>query len=359
MRHFFLLLILCSSICLKGQEKASYFHDGEHHFIVNNVEVSGQAPSILLADGIMFEYYAKIYLVKGIDKVKGTGERLSASLVNDRTKLKRWGIDFYTKMEDSFVIYFNGEFRNPDQFFLGVDGIAYGYGDNSYFRLNKYETAAEGVFEEIFVFDDGIWWRDASGQLFGLRNGKSFQGDIYPFKKGYMAKDAETNEYVWLADYFGDYALNKVLTIERTPEAIAINLVDNRSSRNGYTFIGRPFYRGRPLHSSSIEREMDDDKTIYFFDPEKGKAFYGEVPDSGQTMEMMEIEVPESESKAYWISDNSGQTYLQIGDDIWLENLQEKGGDMISETDRSGSYYQHSGPKKLKPWVLYPAKVHQ
>jgi len=291
--------------------------------------------------------------VKQTDAVEGTGKKIAATLVNDRTKLKGWGIDFYTKMGDSFIIYFNGGFRNPDQFFLGVDGIAYGYGDNSYFRLNKYETAAEGVFEEIFVYQDGIWWRDGANQFFGLRNGKSFQGELNFFRKGAIAKDTETDEYLWFVDFLGTKEANSVNSIEVIPEAIVINI----SSRDG--FIGQPFYKGKGLSPSSIEREMDDDKTIYYFDSKLGIAFYGEVPHGGNTMEVSEILVPESDSKAYWISDNSGQTYLQIGDDIWLENIQKRGNDLISETDRSGSFYQHSGPAKLEPWVLYPAKIYQ
>lgn len=359
MKHLLLVSILFLSISLQGQNKATYYHDGSHHFLVDGVEVSQNTASILLTDAIMFEYDAKIYIAKNIDAVQETGQKIEATLVNDRTKLKGWGIDFYTKIGESFIIYFNGNFRNPDQFFLAVDNKAYGYGDNSYFRLNKYENAAEGVFEEVFVFQDGIWWRDDNGQLFGLRNGKPFQGDIYKFKKGIMAKDTDTDEYVWLADYLGESELNKVMTIEPTPEAIAINIVSKRSFGDRYTFIGKPFYRGKPLSYNSIEREMDRDKAMYYFDSKLGKAFYGEVPDSGQTMELIEIEVPVSESKAYWISDSYGDPYLQIGDDIWQEYLESKGDYKVSSTDRSGNFYKYSGPAKMKPWVLYPATVYR
>lgn len=353
MKHLLLVSTLFLSICLQGQNKATYYHDGSHHFLVDGVEVSQNTASILLTDAIMFEYDAKIYIAKNIDEVQETGQKIEGTLVNDRTKLKGWGIDFYTKIGESFVIYFNGNFRNPDQFFLGVDGIAYGYGDNSYFRLNKYEAAAEGVFEEIFVYQDGIWWRDGANQFFGLRNGKSFQGELNFFRKGAIAKDTETDEYLWFVDFLGTKEVNNVNPIEVIPEAIVINI----SNRDG--FIGQPFYKGKGLSPSSIEREMDRDKAMYYFDSKLGKAFYGIVPESGQTMDVIEIEVPFSKSKAYWISDSYGDPYLQIGDDIWQEYLESKGDYKVSSTDRSGNFYKYSGPAKMKPWVLYPATIYR
>lgn len=359
MKYFLIFSAFWLSLTLHGQDKATYFHDGEHHYLVDGIDVSDKSPSILLNNAIMFEYDAKIYLVKQTDAVEGTGKKIAGALVNDRTQLKGWGIDFYTKIGDSFVIYFNGNFRNPEQFFLGVDDIAYGYSDNSYFRLNKYETAAEGVFEEIFVYEDGIWWRDGADQLFGLRNGEAFQGDVYPFKKGVMARDSQTNEYLWFTNFTGKTERNTVNSMELTPEAIVINIANDPYFGRDYFFIGKPFYRGKPLDDGSIEREMDRDKAMYYFDSKLGKAFYGIVPESGLTMEIIEIEVPISESKAYWISDSYGDPYLQIGDDIWQEYLESKGDYKVSGRDRSGNFYKYSGPAKMKPWVLYPATVYR
>lgn len=359
MKYFLIFSAFWLSLTLHGQDKATYFHDGEHHYLVDGIDVSDKSPSILLNNAIMFEYDAKIYLVKQTDAVEGTGKKIAGALVNDRTQLKGWGIDFYTKIGESFVIYFNGNFRNPEQFFLGVDGIAYGYGDNSYFRLNKYETAAEGVFEEIFVYQDGIWWRDGANQLFGLRNGEPFKGDVEFFSRGVIAKDAQTNEYLWFAENTTKTERNKVQRMEVIPEAIVINLSTDRILGDSYSFNGHFFYQGKSLDGNSIEREMDDDKTVYYFDSKLGKAFYGEVPQSGQTMEVIEIDVPISESNAYWISDSSGVPYLQIGDDIWQEYLESKGKYKVSTTDRSGNFYRYSGPPKMKPWVLYPATVYR
>lgn len=354
MKYLFLLSILSLGISLRGQDKATYYHDGEHHFLVDGIDVSHKTPSILLSDAIMFEYDAKIYLIKQTDAVKGTGKKIEGTLINDRTELKGWGIDFYTKMGESFVIYFNGSFQNPDQFFLGVDNTAYGYVDSSYFRLNNYEKAEEGVFEEVFVYQDGIWWRDAPGDLYGLRNGEPFKGDVEIFSKGVIAKEEQTNEYIWFADYSGKAESNKVHPMEVISEAIVINL-----STGSYSFIGQFFFQGKPLDGGSIEREMDDDKTIYYFDSELGRAFYGEITQSGQTMDVIEIDVPISESKAYWISDRKGQTYLQFENDIWQEYLEKKGNDKISATDRTGNFYKYSGPAKMKPYVLYPAKIYR
>lgn len=359
MKYLFSLLILCSGIVLQGQDKATYFHDGEHHFLVDGIDVSDKSPSILLSDAIMFEYEAKIYLIKQTDIVKGTGKKIEGTLVNNRTQFKGWGIDFYTKIGESFVIYFNGNFRNPDQFFLGVDNIAYGYSDNSYFRLNNYAKAGEGVFEEVFVYQDGIWWLDGADQLYGLRNGEPFKGDVEFFSRGVIAKDTQTNEYLWFAENTTKTERNKVQHMEVIPEAIVINVSSRGSFEDSYSFDGHFFYQGKSLDGGSIEREMDDDKTIYYFDSELGKAFYGEVPESGQTMDVIEIDVPISESKAYWISDGRGDPYLQFEDNIWQEYLVSKGNYKISATDRSGNFYKYSGPAKMKPWVLYPAEIYR
>lgn len=352
MKYFFLIPFLFLSVALKSQNKAIYYHDGEHHLLIDGKDVFPQTASIYLSDGIMFEYDAKIYVVKQTEAVKGSGKRIEAIMVNDRTKLKGWGIDFYVKEGESVILYFNGAFRNADELFQGVDNNVYGYGNDRYFRLNKYNETGKGTFEEVLVYADGLWWRDDDGQLYGLRGGQTLAGSIVPFQKGLIAVDEATNEYLWFVDYVGENARNKVFTMEVLPEAVVINI------SKGNSFNGRFFFKGKDLSYNSIEREMDNDKSIYYYDEQLKKAFYGEVPEAGQIMKVTEISVPTSESNAYWISDGSGQTYLQVGEDIWLEDFQKKDNNTISKTNRSGHFYSYSGPSKPEPWVLYPAKTY-
>ncbi len=289
------------------QNTATYYHDGGHHYLVDGVDVSNKIASIYLDDGIMFEFDAKIYVVKGTEAVKGTGKRIEGKMVNDRTKLRAWGIDFYVKRGEGLITYFDGAFRNAEQLFQGVDNNVYGYGNGRYLRLNRYQETTEGEFEEILVYQDGRWWRDGYGQLYGLRKGQSFAGSIMPFQKGLIVVDKATDEHLWFVDYEGEDARNEVFTMEVLPEAVVINI------SKGDTFNGRFFYKGKDLSFNSIEREMDNDQSIYYYDGQLKKAFYGILPEAGQTMEVTELTVPASESNAYWISDSSGQTYLQIG----------------------------------------------
>jgi len=133
MKYFLLILFTVFHFPAFAQD-AAYMHDGDYHYYVDGVEVP--APSILLGDEIMFEYDAKIYLVKNTTAAENTGKKIPGELINDRSKLKGWGIEFYVERNGVLIIYVDGNFHNSDSLFLAA-GEAFGYIAPNYFRLGK------------------------------------------------------------------------------------------------------------------------------------------------------------------------------------------------------------------------------
>lgn len=355
MKILTLLFTILFNLTLFAQESAQYFHDGSHHYIVNGEDVSEYTPSILLENEVIFEYDAKIYIAKNTDAIANTGEKITAELLNDRSKLKAWGIDFYVERNGIDLFYYKNNFQIPESIFLGPDSSIYGYGNGYYFRLNNYYNRQPNAFEEIFMYEYGLWWEDDKGQLYALQNGQSFQGTITPFKKGYFAENESTEEYFWLPGNSSTQQANKVYVIEKIPVACAINV-----STTGRYFIPKPIYKGKVLSSESLEIEVNDNKTMYYFDPQLKKAFIGDIPEAGQIMDLNEITIPKSSSNAYWIKDNKGIVYLQIGDDIWEETIIKKGHSNITATKQDdGNFYEFTNMDAADPMVLYPAIVYQ
>lgn len=352
-------LILVVSIFLNlpaHSQEASFMHDGDYHYYVDGIEVA--APSIILGDEIMFEHDAKIYLIKNTTAAKNTGKKISGELIEDRTKLKAWGIDFYVERNGLLILYVNGNFYNSDSLFLAA-GEAMGYIEPYYFRLGKFDERKENVFGEIVVLPDGIWWNDEVGNLYALRHGKSFNSVPEPFRKGYVAQDAVTKEYIWFNRH-SEQNEPKVYLMQVIPEAVAINISFDQNMTN-YRFVAKPFYQGKPLGDASVELDMDKDtstdtyKSMYFYDPDLNKAFWGNYPEYGQTVELIEINVPKIKNTTFWLTDNKGQYYLQNNKDIWRV---EKGSYQDTHfAIYDGIKYELLNRNKARSMELHPTRI--
>lgn len=350
MKFFVLVIFIILHFPALAQE-ASYMHDGDYHFYIDGAQVS--APAIVLEDEIMFEYDAKVYLVKNTAAAENAGKKISGEMFNDRTTLKAWGIDFYVERNGVVILYVNGNFHYADSLFLAA-GEVIGYIEPYYFRLGNFNEREENVVGEIVVLPDGIWWNDGGGQLFALRNGEPFNSSAQPFLKGYLAADEATNEYIWF-DRHSDQTEPRVYLMEVIPELIAINVFYGKS------FVAQVVYKGRPLGESSVDLEMDEDpstsinKSIYFFDPDINKAFWGKYPDYGQTMDLTEIAVPKVKDMTFWLTDNTGQYYLQDKSDIWRVETSSSQGRHIALYE--GRKYELLEREMAKSLELHPTRV--
>lgn len=350
MKHFILAFCIFFHLPIFGQE-ASFMHDGDYHYYVDGVEVP--APSILLDDEIMFEYDAKVYLVKNTDAAINAGKKISGELINDRTKLKAWGIEFYVQRNGDLILYVDGNFRQSDSLFTAA-GEVYGYIAPYYFRLGNYNKIKENEFGEIVVLSDGIWWNDSDGNLFALRNGERFNSSVEPFRKGYIAQDAVTKEYLWFNRH-SEQTEPRVYLMQVIPEAVAINI--SFSDR----FVAKPFYQGKELGSDSVELDMDEMaskdsyQSMYFYDPDIQKAFWGKYPEYGQTMDLIEIDIPDTKDVVFWLTDNEGQYYLQDKGDIWrVEKRSYKNSHFALHEGRK---YEFLEMDKAQSMELHPTRV--
>jgi len=117
------------------------------------------------------------------------------------------------------------------------------------------------------------------------------------------------------------------------------------------------YFRGEEFSKRTLTMSMDDDSSIYFYEPNMERAFFAVVPEDEGVLDLKEIEVPVTENQTFWFKDNSGQIYVQIDDAMWPVELTKKGKEYRTISNEDGEHYAIDDPEELAPLVLLPTTM--
>jgi len=341
MKSLFVILFSFASATLLAQS-LEFYYDGTFHYSLDGNDINPEGKATIVGTDIYLEHNALIYAIEHYESCTDQNQKCEAVLIGDRSKIARhgWAIDFYIKKGDYLIAHIAGEFVGLTDIFSSGDGNIFSLYNGSYLRLNNYKTTPQNTVEDLVVLEDGIWYQDAENNLYILRDGLDFEGEILEtFKKGYTAYDSKAGEYIWLNYVTDELTANTMNYIDVLPEVCAINV----SSGSYPIYI--PLYNGAKFSSNTESQDFDEAGAHFFFDPKLNKAFmgYGRT----RTLELEEIEIPEGSNRNWWILGKNREAVLITDGEIYgsYDHYNHYQGEWAMDDYKNSDSY-----------VLYPAK---